>query len=89
MARLPVLAPGVIAFNVGPGLVGYRDPRAVQKTRHLRMGPRQPAPGDRRPNRDREVMVGLRIGAQGLPGGLLRALPARLQIVRGTRHRSW
>jgi hypothetical protein len=69
----------------------FRAPRGLdralfQKLAGCGLDPRQPASGNWRPNRRRQIVVGLRTGPQGLPRRLLRALPARPAAVRRTRH---
>jgi IstB-like ATP binding protein/Sigma-70, region 4 len=63
--------------------------RLVPPTRRLRLDPPQPAFGDQRSNRGRQVLAGLRAGTQGLPGSfsvLYRRAPrlfAELAVARG------
>ena len=64
-------------------------PGAVPQAGRLRLDPSQPALADRRPDRNREVVAGLRSGTQSLPGGLLGALSARAAAVRGARNGPW
>ena len=70
--------------------VDFRAPRGLdralfQKLATCQLGPRQSPSGDRRPDRHRQVMVGLRTRPQGLPRGLLGALQARPAPVRRPR----
>ncbi len=91
-AARPTAAPGQTAPERGGR--GHRlphaarpRPRAVPQARRLRLDPPQPAPGDQRPDRRRQIVAGLRVGAQSLPGRLLGDLPPGAAAVRRTRHR--
>src|SRR5271167_838347 len=63
--------------------------RLVPPTRRLRLDPPQPAFGDQRSNRGRQVLAGLRAGTQGLPGRLLRAVSPGATAVCRTCRRAW
>ena len=65
------------------------DRRLVPPTRRLRLDPPQPAFGDQRSNRGRQVLAGLRAGTQGLPGRLLRAVSPDATAVCRTCRRAW
>ena len=72
----------------------FRAPRGLDRALFHKLAgcdwiPSQPALADRRPDRDREVVAGLRARPQSLPGRPLGAVSARAAAVRRTRHRPW
>ena len=72
----------------------FRTPRGLDRALFHKLAGcdwirRQPALADRRPDRNREVVAGLRSGTQSLPGGLLGALSARAAAVRRARNGPW
>ena len=75
-------APGRRRRGRQPARASRPRPRPVPKTRHLRMGARSSPSGRHRPDRHRQVVVGLCPRPQSLPRRLLGALQARQPPVR-------
>ena len=69
----------------------FRTSRGLDRALFLKLAgyPSQPASRDRRPDRYRQIVAGLRSGPQGLPGRLLGAVSACAAAVRRARHRPW
>ncbi len=71
-AARPPIKPGPIAPDRGrrgrqPAYAARARPRPVPKAHHLRLDPRHPPFADRRSDRYRQIVVGLRARPQGLP----------------------